>query len=209
MDDKLARRLRYPRPLEDGGYAVQPGFNSWYRLEAEEFNRFVHEFSSPSWFRLANIVFTSLWLLSLFVFPTEWTSPTLYFVLAAIVSSVIWPLVHNKRFRSTFPQAKQVLVSRGPWFIGIGLSATAPLAFLLAAGSLFLGWGLADRFPDAFIQFEYTSGFYGYHFFSGFSFATWIAALGILLYYRATRGCRLTYDNLIRTEGPASFEYTT
>lgn len=207
MDDKLAKRLGYPRPLEDGSFAVCRGF-SWYRLTADEFNQFSRKFVRPAWIRVANIMLACLFVLSMFLFPGGWDSPTIYFMTVVMMIGLVESRVRNKRFRVTFPQAKQVHLARGPWLFQFGLWGAQPICLLIGAGSLLLGWGLADSFPDALMQdwrrqYGLEPGWPGYILFSGIFFLVWSAAWGIRLYYRATRGRQLTYDNLIKTEGLA------
>ena len=204
MDDKLARRLRYPRLLEDGGYAVQAGWSGQdYKIEKNEFGRFVDEFSKLYWIRVTEIAVLHLCLYSTFFFPTGFESPILYLFIASFLIFLVELLVRGKRFRKAFPEAKPVQVRSRHRFLWFGLTNSAVVLLVDGVACLLLGWGLSDVYPDAYAQ----DGYF-YIVFGVFFFVMWAVVRGIRLYYRATRGCRLTYGNIVKTEGGASFEYT-
>lgn len=213
MDDRLAKRMFYPRPLEDGGIAVRPGwFCRYYRIEKSDLDSFGLEFARPLWTVLATATFVLLWMLSLFVFSSPWaTSPPLFLVIMIMVLGPLDPRVLDKRFRAAFTQARPAKVRNTGWFWhALPVSGVTGAALLAEAlGILLVGWGLKDVFPDAYAQRTDIFGWPSYAFIGGGLFLVWVWALGTGTYYRLTRGCRLTYDNLIRTERPSSFEYTT
>lgn len=206
MDDRLARRLGYPRPLDDGSYAVKSGEFAvgWYRLESAEFGRFVDGFARRRWVGWTDNVIWHLWLFSMFVFPVSLSSPTLFLMVVLLLISLVESIVRGKRFRAAFLQALPVRV-RHRWWLWVGLAGPEKTIFCDGVSCLLLGWGVSDVFPDSYALMESYFEIPFYVFLSGISFYFWAVIRGVRVYYWATRKCRLSYQNLIKSEGGAPF----
>jgi hypothetical protein len=63
----------------------------------------------------------------------------------------------------------------------------------------------AEAYPHTLMQFAPFLGWPAYAVLSGVFFAAGVALLGMRVYYKATRGCRLSPENVGKIEAGAAF----
>jgi len=209
MDAGLWRRLAYPRRLRDGSYAVASGFfGEWFRLNAEEFARFAEGYARPRYVDGLTHAGFAIGLLSLFVLPREAGLGSL--LLCSAPGLLLWmanAYRRSMRFLAEFRPVRPVEVLDHRWS-GYHLYATSIRnrhafawgVFLLLAGRL-----TTDAFPHSQMQAAALFGWPAYAVLAGICLAAGVALTARRIYYEATRGCRLSLEDIEWAEGRAAF----
>lgn len=209
MDAGLWRRLAYPRRLKDGSHAVASGFfGDWFRLNAEQFARFAEGYARPRYVDGLTHAGFAIGLLSLFVLPREAGFGSLLVCIApGLLLWVVNAYKRAMRFLMEFRPVRPVEVLDHRWS-GYRLYVTAIRnRHALAWGTylLLVGRLTADAFPHSQMQAAAVFGWPTYAVVAGICLAAAAALLAMRTYYQATRGCRLSLENIDWTEGGAGF----
>ncbi|MBE0531549.1 MAG: hypothetical protein IH626_12030 [Rhodospirillales bacterium] len=209
MDAELWKRLGYPRRLKDGSFAVTVGFfGDWYRLKTDEFERYVNDYARPLYIDGLRDGGFAIGFLCLFILPAGVGLAGL--LLCSAPGLLLWAInVHARaiRFGAEFRPVRNVEVLDHRWSGYELCVASVRNRHAVAWGiySLVLGRMTAEAYPHTLMQFAPFLGWPAYAVLSGVFFAAGVVLLGMRVYYKATRGCRLSPENIGKIEVGAAF----